>query len=337
MLTKVDVLLPFHRLDDYLIEAIQSVMNSKGVAINLILLDNRIGNKTDAELTLPDFKESGHAIHEVSVSYPHTYPNALNIGLKYCHNHYIALMNSDDLIAPDRFFLQVQSLEKNNSEVCICALRKFSGKSEIPSMLGSLDLKYYSWLYLLLGAYGADASLMFKKSWIEDERKLFPETQHSDWLFALQNYPNTRVVAIEEPLYFYRIHQNQITNAIETHKMETPLVEELLTHFKALGIEIQDHDILKALAAPFLRVKLKGEQIASLQKICDAFMQNFVEPSQRKNVQKVLARRILFSFNNPSQISRVGIVWWAPIIREFFVILKSIMIGRIRLGLLRAA
>jgi glycosyltransferase involved in cell wall biosynthesis len=335
MLTNVDVLLPFHRLDDYLIEAVQSVINSKGVKINLILLDNRIENIDHTKLDFTILEDSGHTVCEVSVPHPRTYPNALNVGLRYCSSDYIALMNSDDLISPDRFFLQVESLKIHKAEVSICALKKFSGKSEIRSMLGSLDFKYYSWLYLLIGSYGADASLMFKRSWIENEKKLFPETQHSDWLFALQNYPNVRIAAIEEPLYFYRIHGNQITKAVETHQIEPLLVEQLLKHFKTLGIEIEDLDILKALAAPFIRVKLNVEQVIKLQKACEDFMGNFIETRQRRNVQKVLARRLLFSISNLNQISRIHKIWWTPMIKELLLILKYIMTGKIRLGLLR--
>lgn len=324
---KVDVLMPFHRIDDYFIEAIQSVLDSTGVIINLILLDNRRGDRP--ELALDSFfnrlKDTCHTIQKISVSYPFTYSNALNTGLNHCRNAYIALMNSDDLIQPNRFYLQSKSLIQSEYELSICSLQKFSEKRETSSMLGILNLKYYSWLYLLLGAYGADASLMFKRSWSESGNRTFPETQHSDWLFALQNYPNAQIVTIEQPLYHYRIHPNQITKSPELHKIETLLSDALVMRLETLGIQVDEYEVLEALAAPFLRVKLRSKQIKKLQHICDSFLTNFESKKQKRNVRQVLARRLLFAFKNPIQIFKVGIRWQLPVAVELFKILGSII------------
>ena len=331
-LLKIDVLMPFHRIDDYFMEAIQSVLASTGVVVNLILLDNRKGDRPELKLDAFSNKlgDTGHTIQKISVSHPLTYSNALNTGLRNCRNKYVALMNSDDLIHPTRLYLQSKSLIESNNDISICTLQKFSEKRNILSVLGILNLKYYSWPYLLLGSYGADASLMFQKSWSDSGNKRFPESQHSDWLFALHHYPSAQIVAIEQPLYRYRIHPNQITNSPELHKIETLLSEMLFKRFKSLGIQIDDPEVLEALAAPFLRVKLRSKKIYELQLTCDAFLRVFENQIQRSHVRQVLARRLLLAFKNPMQMFGLDIRWQLPVLIELFKILGSILMGRTR-------
>ena len=102
----VDVLMPFHRLDEFLHEAVFSVLKSEKISLRLILLDNRADKSQLFPLNLFEsrLEATGHSIELVVVEAPNTYADALNLGILKAEADFVALMNSDDLVASDRFY-----------------------------------------------------------------------------------------------------------------------------------------------------------------------------------------------------------------------------------------
>lgn len=333
----VDVLMPFHRLDEFLNEAVFSVLKSEKIILRLILLDNR-EDKTQS-FSLGVFKSTleatGHSIELVVVETPNTYANALNVGILEVQADFVALMNSDDLVASDRFYRERKILIQENADIAICKLRKFSGKKTISSLSGTPRLAFYSNKYLLLGSYGADASVMFKTTWLHNGRRTFSQTQHSDWEFALRNYSSAKIVGIDDYLYFYRMHEKQITRSLESKDLETEIVNLLRGQFESMGVLIQNNKLLLAISSPYLRIKLDRDEMKNFLQICEFYREGFTTVEQRKDVTDLLARRVLFTLVNPKLIFVVNLRWWLPIMLQSLRILKDLIIGSLKFKTIR--
>ena len=334
---EVDVLMPFHRLDDYFYEAVSSVLESAGVKMRLILLDNRGDKSRDISMGAFDsqLERTGHSVEIISVKGPNTYANALNIGIRETKADYFALMNSDDLVAPNRLQEQSAALIREDADIAICKLRKFSGEKTIASMAGTPNLKHYSDKYLLIGAYGADASAMFKTSWISLGQRTFPEAKHSDWEFALRNYSEAKIVGVDEYLYFYRMHHDQYTRTPEANEIEIRIIDLLKEHFQSIGISIQNNKLLLAISSPQSKIKLSRNDMKKFLEICDLYLTNLESNEQKKDATRLLARRILILLLNPRLIQIVSLKWWPQILVQILELIRDLIKGSLSIKFFR--
>ena len=110
MCPDVDVILPFNKLDDYLLPAIKSVFASLGVQVRLILVDDRL----DSSDSIPDLPGQNIVILRTA---ERGYGNAISVGLREVSSEFFALMNADDLVHPNRLNHQIRDLVKTNSEL----------------------------------------------------------------------------------------------------------------------------------------------------------------------------------------------------------------------------
>jgi hypothetical protein len=200
-------------------------------------------------------------------------------------------MNSDDLIAEDKLLLQANSLESTNAEICIGRLQKFSDKGRIPSLSGDVDIDHYDFKYLLLGAYGADATIMttanvFSRIFFEENCK------SSDWATSFRYYPNLTVIGKAQAVYYYRMHSEQITNdpsqKEKNFKEIFPYWEELNTR---LGLPQLNFSTAATIAAPAERNNLDDFNFEELKNWEGRYLELFFDSTQRKNVKALIARR----------------------------------------------
>ena len=236
---KVTVVLPFHRNEDiFLNEAIKSVLNSSGVDIELILVDNRVKSselniyKDDRIITLRN-KVPGYGL-------------SLNMGIALASSKWVALMNSDDLVLKDKLFSQVELMKLENTDLCITGMQKFGRWAKV-NLTGDQPRSGYSPYLLFLGAYGANATLMFNSEKIPNMK--FSREFHADWILGMEYYFDHSISYINKPKYLYRTHVGQIT-----HKL-TDLHNDLYSFYskaflKQIGLAIAEKE-MKALAFPY--------------------------------------------------------------------------------------
>ena len=197
------VLLPVVKLD-YFRDALRSVISAgKDLDFEILLID--VSHKG-----LADVLPLAHTNIRL-ISLPGgSYEKAIHAGLQNSQGKYIALMNDDDLCAPNRFETQLNLLEGSSADIAVGNFRKI-GKFSITFNLYP-DLRGFSPEMLLLGAYGANAAAMFKKDWLIKHFEI-SEYPVWDWQFALEKYKYGKIVGTNETLYYYRQHSNQITNS----------------------------------------------------------------------------------------------------------------------------
>ena len=281
---KVDVIIPFHRpVDKFLIEAIESVKNSKGVLARPILVNNNIFDSDSTKI----LKQMGLNVVEENKQ---GYGNCLNAGLRNADSEYISFLNSDDIQSIDRLKLQISKIENDNTSICISRLSKFGRKDNYQDLSGSQPINVYSRCFLLLGAYGANASMLTKNDFFIG--KEFKDTDLTDWEFAFTYYPE-HVSFIDEPLYFYRMHRSQITRT----RIPRPdwLPNAWRSEFsKISNIDIPD-SVIFAVAMPSILKKLNKSDLHLLQDTLFLLLEYFdslydISPS---GIRKILVRRLI--------------------------------------------
>lgn len=286
----VDVILPFHRCDSLLKAAIESVLKSINVEIFLILIDDRPSSVSDfacgLELILKNTK------YKIIRNEIHGYGRSLNLGLQECSSDFVALMNSDDLVSPHRFHRQITRLESTDSHAVVCKIQKIYKNFSIPSLSGAPNLRFYDPALLLLGAYGADATLLGKRSFIQTLR-FFENSGTCDWITALIEYPNIKVIGLNEQLYFYRIHAKQITQ--NTHYVRNSFAD-IYPHWKnyneALGLPTLNFDTAMAISFPSGVSKEQLVNSLQLKKWTICYLKLF-SGKGRREAEKLIFRRLV--------------------------------------------
>lgn len=290
---KVDVLLPFHKIDDFFKAALKSLSNSLEVSIRLLLIDDRSTqdvfdlNSLDLNYEILQFKTTGMM----------GYGKALAIGSNYIESNYVALMNSDDLIDPTRFAKQIDILE-NGKDLCITNLQKFKNSKKLPAISGEMAARNYEPLHLLFGSYGANASWCTTREWWV-KNMFFDESDYLDWRVGLNTFQSTNIGYLDEKLYFYRSHAGQFTKN-RNHK-ETdiqPLYLEWANFVNSYGLNPVNRNIFYTMATPWL---VNDEfNFGEVYEWVIRFKQfiRFLDPSIQESLNRLLSRRLLFALKN---------------------------------------
>ncbi|MHB1147230.1 MAG: glycosyltransferase family protein, partial [Lutibacter sp.] len=122
---------------------------------------------------------------------------------------YIARMDGDDISLPERFEKQVAILNKNQEiKACGCWLKEFGWSNKIIKHKEYHDEIVAS---LLVGCSMTLGSVMLDRKWVENI--LFDETKKhvEDYDFWSRVAWTGKLYNIQEILYNYRIHSNQVS------------------------------------------------------------------------------------------------------------------------------
>jgi glycosyltransferase involved in cell wall biosynthesis len=289
----LDVILPFHRVDSYLKEAIESLVLCQSVSINVIAVDDRPGQKSD----ISDILKPLRKYQILSTAGGQGYGEALRLGTSALENPVTALFNSDDLLNPLKFRRQLDQLE--NSELSLTGMRRIRADGRFSSSLtGSISSNTYEPIFLLFGAYGANATWCMRKDWWVNNA-FFDDQECLDWRIALSSFRDTKISFINEPLYLYRKHMSQTTanNKIDQSKM-LPVFEKWVALANSFNLFSNSRQIFDLFATPWLvgrRVTYKEaeEWFHSVKKQISRF-----DVALAQDLEKIVARRYLFASQN---------------------------------------
>ena len=284
----LDILLPFHRVDKYLVAAINSLNLSKGVSFRIIMIDDRIEKNQDLTPILRGVKN----LSLINTSGGVGYGLSLELGSTVIESDVVALFNSDDLVSEDRFYKQTKAL--NKSEVSITNMQRIleNGKSSL-SKSGSIKIDEYSSLFLLFGSYGANATWCVRKDWWKDN-VFFDQLESLDWRIALRAFRKSKIDFSSELLYFYRKHNRQ--SSLEQNELNT-MFPNVYDYWKDLsefyGLIDGTKQVFDFFATPWLPVKKSDpECIFQWVRDVDKITQK-MNPKIRKQIDYFIERRFL--------------------------------------------
>jgi glycosyltransferase involved in cell wall biosynthesis len=204
-LHKLDILFPFHRNDNFFIEALNSILESKFKDYRLILIDDTIENSTKINFDFLTKKEIDYIYLRTPGNVGYGY--SLKKGTEYIEAPFVALMNSDDCIHPERFSIQMEFIK--DSDLNFCKMKKYSQtQKHLASLMGESFGPRYDPIFLLLGSYGANATWLMKSEWWL-KNSFFDPYYGLDWRIALKTFPYSKISFTNLELYFYRSHKDQ--------------------------------------------------------------------------------------------------------------------------------
>ena len=230
----ISIGIPFYNAEDYLSDAIKSVLAQSYPYWELILVDD---GSTDESLKIAqDFAKKDNRIRVISDRENKKLPYRLNQIIRNAQGDYIARMDADDIIATNRFEQQIEFLKNNpNFDLVSTGLLSLKNNLDLVGYRIPCSSKHITLNDAVLGTTGIiHASIMAKKSWyfrnLYNEKNRLAE-DYELWLNAyLRN--DLKVGFIEEPLYFYREEQNiRLEKMLRAYGTQISIIKDLSNSF----------------------------------------------------------------------------------------------------------
>ena len=120
----VTVLMPVYNADKYLREAIDSVLSQTFDDFEFIILDD---GSTDSSCDIVREYGDDRIRYEI---FPHDYLTTLNNGIDLSRGKYIARMDADDIMMPNRLQVQFDFMEKHTTIVASGSFFTFIGNEQ---------------------------------------------------------------------------------------------------------------------------------------------------------------------------------------------------------------
>lgn len=206
----VSIITPMYNNESVIEKTIQSVINQTYTNWELILIDDCSYDKTTTIVNTFTKKDSRIKVYKHSTNKGAA--QARNLGTKKARGNYIAFLDADDLWQKDKLQLQIDLLNRTQSDVCFGSYEWINEKG-IPlnvkvNALESLTYKKLlraNYIGNLTGIYNCDS---LGKIYTKDLKK------RQDWLLWLEalKRSNKPAVGLSETIAYYRITQGSLSS-----------------------------------------------------------------------------------------------------------------------------
>lgn len=209
---KLSVVMPVYNGEKYLQEAIDSVLHQSFTDFELITIDDGSGDGSEKILQ----NQSDPRVRVLSNETNRGISYTRNRGLQEAKGEFLAWMDCDDLIAPDRFEKQLAFLDSHpHIGICGTWLTRFDEKkSEVSkSPTNHEEIK----AMLLFKPAIWNATTMYRLTWIKDAELSFDPrlTVAEDFDFYWEACRKFPVANIPESLYYYRDSDSSIMRSFD--------------------------------------------------------------------------------------------------------------------------
>jgi glycosyltransferase involved in cell wall biosynthesis len=289
MKSSVAVVIPYRGDLIYLREAVNSVRESSWTEFRILVFDDN-----SEPQVLDDFLNDDEYFPTGGIGLP----AVIEYSKQFIFEDYVAILAGDDLMSPNRLQLQLKAIEQESSEVCLSRMQKFSlNHDKIEMLSGSPEIETFTKVWLLLGAYGADGTILMTTDFYDKKYVLDPIDSYSDWSLALANYPS-QIAYIPEDLVFYRQHEGQTTRKNRNDFLQSGVFPAWQKTFKELLGSSPTQDILLILGAPWFRCAISPRSILKSRifaaQILASFHDQMYTRVDRESVELLILRRYLF-------------------------------------------
>lgn len=209
----VSIIMPVKDGQDYVKEAIESILQQSVGSFEFIIVDD--GSTDDTSNILESYKKTDNRIIILKNPTSEGIVSALNKGLSIATGKYIARMDHDDISLPNRLEKQIQFLEQNPEIFLIgtgAYLMNEAGQTvKIFRAISDPELQR-SRLYDLKVLGPMHPSIMFRNTKEFAYREKARYTEDIDLYLQLAGR-NKKISNIAEPLIKYRLRKNSISFA----------------------------------------------------------------------------------------------------------------------------
>lgn len=210
----VSIVMPVYNASATVSSTIKSILAQRFVNWELLALDD--GSTDNSTEIISSFKDSRIRL----ILCDHNFIATLNRGFAEAKGKYIARMDADDLMAPERLMIQVAIMDKRKDiDLCSSWMEAF-GENMTNRILGKIYGKVNEpILKLFQENILFHPTVMIRNSFWKRHKLQYREYKHAEdyklWFEMATMGANFYIEA--QPLLYYRISKQQITN---THRLE---------------------------------------------------------------------------------------------------------------------
>lgn len=279
---EISIVIPFYNCAEEFTESIESILNQTFIDFELILISD---GATESAIEIAQRYEYDN---RVKILYnKHNFIDSLNLGLVSANGKYIARMDSDDIMMPERLQIQYDIMEKHNN-IAVCASRMiiFGEYSMMwgEEMSGIINNPL---IQMLNANIIPHPTVMIRKAFI-DEHKLLYEHEYKyaeDYRLWFQIAKQGGVFWIA-PHYLlkYRTSTYQISNnktAIQEQKA-LQIKQEILDYL-INNVYVYDDDLVFLYGSVH---KIMQRKIISNDKVIELFKELFSAVAESSNTDK---------------------------------------------------
>jgi glycosyltransferase involved in cell wall biosynthesis len=210
----VTVLMPVYNSEAYLRETIESILSQTFTNFEFLVINDGSTDKTEEILKSIDDKRVRILKNKINMGLIET----LNKGLYNSRGNYIARMDADDIMYPDRLKRQFEFLKKHNEvDICGTAISVFGEnlKTEVFKYPTSHDDIICAFLRFNPMAH---PSVMFRKASIVKTGEVFSSecVWAEDYDFFERLSKRLKFANLSKVLLKYRVHGGQVTKKKKT-------------------------------------------------------------------------------------------------------------------------
>ncbi len=227
----VSVIMPAFNAEDYIKDAIESIITQSYINFEFIIINDGSTDKTQEIIkSFPD-KRIRYIENKINLGLS----ASLNKGLKIARGTYIARMDADDISHRDRLGKQVAFLEANPSYGVVGSMYIVLDQNRNVYEVGGMDFRsdVEMKLSLLSNNVFVHGETMFRKVLIDDHSFSYNKNYNpcEDYELWVRMSNVTKFAILEDILYFYMINTNSMsgTRWIEMKNMIKKIAREKQT------------------------------------------------------------------------------------------------------------
>lgn len=228
---KVSIIMPIYNAEEYLEKSLDSIIGQTYKNIELILIND---GSTDRSLEILK-RYSNRDKRLVLVSIENSGPGfARNKGLDLARGDYISFVDADDWVREDAIETLMTRALKNNYDLVSSNHFRVGEKVEVSKnnyKTGELKDTYKT--FKTSSSFGYVWGKLYKRTFIEENKIRFSEERKvflEDTLFNLKALAyNPKYYVLNEPLYYYNILDDSLSN---TREDITPRVVRVLEDYE---------------------------------------------------------------------------------------------------------
>ena len=201
----VSVIMAVYNAENYLRQAIDSVLNQTYKNIELLIIND---GSTDESIKIVQ------SINDQRIRY---FENSINVGVVKTRNlgienargEYIAIVDSDDLVLPEKFAIQVGFMEKNHDFGLCATYFNIIDKNDV--LLGKVkrpNNDHDAIAHLIVENYICHSSVMFRASLVRQNKYAEEYIYNEDYELIYRISKFSKIKIIPECLISYRVHSN---------------------------------------------------------------------------------------------------------------------------------
>lgn len=230
----ISVMLCAYNAESYIYDAIESVLAQSYKHFEFIIVDD--GSTDNTVQQIQRFSDKRIKL----IQCRHDYIASLNRGLRACRGDYIARMDADDMMNPDRLSKQLEVMQNHpHLAACFSWATTFGLAEETIGHHVKGEVKH-AFFWLLTGNYVIHPTAMVRTEFLRKNRIRYKRYQYAEdyKLWSDITAAEGQIFVISEPLIKYRVSRSQVsyvhhaTQSATRLTIQQEILEELLSRLQ---------------------------------------------------------------------------------------------------------